>query len=70
MKFRRKETIVDYTKEEYTKCWTCSNACGGCSWSREAKPVKGWRAEKTFLPANLDCAESYMVYDCPLYKKG
>ena len=20
-------------------CWTCQNACGGCSWSSELKPV-------------------------------
>lgn len=36
-KFQRKETL----------CWTCQNACGGCSWSKSFTPVEGWDAKPT-----------------------
>jgi hypothetical protein len=62
------EHNIDYSKETFTKCWTCRNACGGCSWSREFKPVKGWDAVKTYLPTNGEHAESYHVINCPEYK--
>ena len=51
-----------------TICWNCKKASGRCSWSREFKPVEGWRAIPTkvreqgkkdkFIP-------SYDVYECP-----
>ena len=49
-------------------CWTCKNACGGCSWSSELKPVKGWKAK----PTNIKCedgrtARSYKITFCPEY---
>lgn len=66
---KRKAVEMDYTKEEFTKCWTCKNACnGGCSWSRDFIPVDGWKAEKTFIPGNGEFAESYNIIDCPEYK--
>ena len=67
---KRKATKADYTKENYQPCWTCKNACGGCSWSRDFKPVEGWTAEKTFLPSNGECAESYKIISCPKYIYG
>lgn len=72
MKYYRKkrEYNVDYTKEEYQPCWTCRNACGGCSWSREFQPVEGWTAEKTSIPSNGEYAESYKIIHCPEYKFG
>ena len=67
--YRRKEVApVDYTSEEFAPCWTCQNACGGCSWSKDFQPVKGWQAEKTFLPSNGEFAESYRIIECPQYK--
>lgn len=71
MKYYRKRKVqVDYTKEEFTKCWTCKNACGGCSWSRDFIPVEGWNAVKTQY---MDCGnvvDSYFIKSCPEYKRG
>ena len=62
MKYYKKRIIKeDYTKEKYNRCWTCKNAFGGCSWSREFLPVYGWDAEKTFHPNNGEFAESYYI---------
>ena len=66
--YRKKQIKTDYTKEEFTKCWTCQNACNnGCSWSRSFKPVEGWKAEKTYIESNGIFAESYNVIECPKY---
>ena len=71
MKYYKKGIIKeDYTKPKYTKCWTCKNACGGCSWSREFIPVDGWEAKKTFHPSNGKFAESYYIKSCPEYERG
>lgn len=51
-----------------TKCWSCSNTCGGCSWTRDFKPVEGWEAEKIKIKNNFYIEESYIVTDCPQYK--
>jgi len=66
---RRKEYTVNYESNLYQPCWTCQNACGGCSWSRSFKPVEGWTAEKTFLQSNGEYAESYKIIKCPEYIK-
>jgi hypothetical protein len=50
---------------DYTLCWDCANACGNCRWSSKLKPVKGWRAKKS-----TKIEGSYMVRQCPKYKKG
>jgi hypothetical protein len=47
-------------------CWSCANACGGCSWARDFIPVKGWEAEKTIVPS--DKTETYEILLCPQYK--
>lgn len=54
-------------------CWTCARACGGCSWSAEFKPVRGWKAKKTKLYVdrgehNKHYTTSYRIKECPLYK--
>ena len=49
-----------------TKCITCGNACGGCSWSQDFTPVEGWIAEPT---VNREGVESFHVVDCPEYCK-
>lgn len=55
-------------------CWDCASACGGCSWSREGKPVPGWEAEQTSI---LCCTgrqavrtESYKINFCPEFRRG
>lgn len=48
-----------------TKCWSCKNACGNCSWSKEFKPVDGWIATKTFLINENE--DSFIVHKCPEY---
>ena len=71
MKYYTKRVIKeDYTKPEYSRCWTCKNSCGGCSWSREFIPVDGWNAEKTFHLSNGEFAESYYIKSCPEYERG
>ena len=46
-----------------SKCWSCKNFAGGCSWSRDGKPVEGWTAE-----FSNKTTKSYRVIDCPLFK--
>lgn len=60
-----------------TLCWDCANAVPsyrkgtGCSWSKHFKPVEGWTAEKTELPASYKREiASYLVIECPNFKKG
>lgn len=55
---------------EPTLCWDCENACGKCSWSAELKPVKGWKAEKTWVTTQKDHkVESRRVIKCPEFKR-
>ena len=68
--YKKKATQEDYRKEQYNRCWTCKNAFGGCSWSREFKPVDGWKAKKTFHLMNGEFAESYYIKSCPEYERG
>ena len=46
-------------------CWTCQNACGGCSWSNFLEPVKGWTAERT--TKNTVSGRGYKITYCPEY---
>lgn len=49
-------------------CWTCKKACGGCSWSSEFKPVKGWKAKKTKIKCEEGrYSDSYKIIYCPEY---
>lgn len=71
MKKRKKRVYapVDYTTEDFQPCWTCQNACGGCSWSRDFEPVKGWKAKPNYLQSNGEHAATYKIIECPEYKK-
>lgn len=58
--------------DKETKCWSCQNACGGCSWSKKLKPVRGWKADKIkiklFRIGDEDFyTDSYFVRECPKY---
>lgn len=46
-------------------CFSCDNACGGCSWSREFKPVPGWTAEPSLIWVGDRQMDSYHITDCP-----
>lgn len=52
-------------------CWTCQNACGGCSWSKNLTPVEGWKATPTKIKVapELTYCDSYLITDCPKYIK-
>lgn len=51
---------------KYTLCWDCSKATGGCRWSDDLRPVKGW----TIIPTRREIYggatyKSCIVLDCP-----
>ena len=50
-------------------CWTCRKYAGGCCWSRELKPIPGWRATKTIkFQGTCGGLESYAIHECPEYE--
>ena len=62
-----------------TRCWSCTKACGGCSWTElddtgevKFQPVPGWTAIPTKIQirshSNMRNSESYLVLDCPEYE--
>ena len=49
-------------------CWRCKNATGGCSWSKDLKPIKGWKAKKTYIRDSGAVAySSYKILYCPQF---
>ena len=52
-------------EENRQLCWRCKNACGGCVWSKEFKPVIGWTAEETIIKDTLGDFQSYRITKCP-----
>ena len=56
------------SKKDEQLCWSCANACCGCSWSRWYEPVDGWTAEKTVIVQAGYRTESYKVTACPEYE--
>lgn len=55
-------------KEEETLCWICQNAVPnragrGCNWSKQLKPVPGWRTREL----GAEAADGYFVEECPLF---
>lgn len=64
-----KRNINRYTGNLETICWHCQNACGGCSWSKNLTPVKGWKAKKIKVKiVQGDYNDSYIVNECPEFK--
>lgn len=61
-------------KTKMTLCWDCANACGGCSWSSEFRPVDGWEATPTRVKVyrwkygGIKEVDSFHVTKCPLFK--
>lgn len=55
---------------EKTICWDCAKARGECSWSVDLVPVEGWTALPTIRkPGTKDEMRSYLVIDCPEFKR-
>lgn len=61
-------------KELGQPCWYCTKACGGCSWSSEFKPVRGWKAKPTIVKniirkktgeIRISTYSSYRITECP-----
>lgn len=58
-------------------CWTCTKACGLCSWSRDLTPVEGWTAEEVpwvgmlatgpNAPTEFKNHMTYHITKCPEY---
>lgn len=51
-------------------CWTCKNACGGCSWSRKFEPVPGWTAVAVamrYRDGKTRDVDTYSITACPEY---
>lgn len=46
-------------------CWKCSNATGGCNWSKSLLPVDGWETEETVV----DGKPTHKVISCPEFER-
>lgn len=62
--------IEKKTTKPETLCFKCSNACGGCSWSKDFVPVEGWTARPTRIEMGKTekIVESFHVTACPLFR--
>lgn len=67
------DNVMKKFKKSDSICWNCKRNCGGCSWSRDFKPVTDWTAtkktyrvisNKRYPPIIYD---SYTVTNCPYY---
>ena len=64
-----REMVKRKHDENSQLCWRCKNACGGCRWSRDLKPVDGWVAEPTIVKDSAGDFSSYKIYKCPEFIK-
>ena len=53
---------------DFTLCWKCARAYGGCNWSDGWKPVDGWVAEPTTVKLGTRSVKSYFVKNCPEFE--
>lgn len=67
--YRRKHRDPETYHRNNQPCWSCKKACGGCSWSREFKPVDGWEAIPTKIQNMDSITESFNIKYCPQYEK-
>lgn len=52
-----------------TLCWGCARASGFCKWSKELKPMEGWKASGTQISNHNSECNSYFVENCPAYMR-
>lgn len=76
-KYARMLGVAEKRSYSQQLCWRCKWATNPinnpCPWSRSLKPVKGWTAEYTILPANGERSKpvpTFKVVDCPLFVRG
>lgn len=50
-------------------CWTCTKACGQCSWSKDFTPIPNWDAIPTIIKDNDGTFSSYKIKYCPEYER-
>ena len=74
---RRKHKRAGRIRKGDTLCWTCRRCTGGqgCPWVAGFIPVPGWDAGQTVFFYRDEQGQivqhySYLVRQCPLYKKG
>lgn len=48
-------------------CGGCWRPCGGCSWSRDSKPVDGWTAVPATITSNTLHPDTFIVLECPQF---
>ena len=64
-------TAIRIQREENGQlCWTCKNACGGCSWSSKLIPIKGWSAIPDVIKDDSGDIHTFKILKCPQYIKG
>lgn len=51
-------------------CWMCAKACGGCAWSDNLTPVKGWDAKMVPYKKQGVQEVTWQIYDCPEFERG
>ena len=71
-RYREKKKGNKIINTNIQPCWTCERSCGGCSWSKDLIPIKGWTAKPTVLKFrykdnSISYVDTYMIYKCPLY---
>lgn len=52
------------TMKRDTLCWKCNLTGGNCEWSKEFKPVPGWKAKA----CKIEGEDSYLVTKCPKFQ--
>lgn len=57
------------SNQSNTICWNCDKCGGGCSWSHDLTPVKGWEVDEDYTLFHGKKEDSYIVKECPLFEK-
>jgi hypothetical protein len=50
-------------------CFICKKCVDGCSWSRDAEPIKGWKAA-TVARSGYYQQDTYKIFYCPEFEEG
>jgi hypothetical protein len=66
----RREATKKLREANEQPCWRCERACGGCTWSKNGKPVDGWEATPTIIRDYIGDFPSYKITYCPEFIKG
>lgn len=67
----RQEARRQWYDENDQLCYKCKNATGGCPWSDNFLPVKGWDAEPTVIKDSIiGDIPSFKIKHCPQFIWG